>query len=62
MFQHNIQYPKEPISILIHEVHTHVSTDVHVSILSTYFKYSDISKFFISAMKFKITKFDCLNI
>lgn len=33
-----------------------------LSILSTYLKYSDILKFFISAMKFKITKFDCLNI
>lgn len=50
--QHNItvqlQYPKQLISTLMIGqwelvVKTTVSTDIHVKILSSYFKYSDIS-------------------
>lgn len=48
--QHNItvqlQYPKQLISTLMigqWEFKTTVSTDIHVNILSSYLKYSDIS-------------------
>lgn len=50
--QHNItvqlQYPKQSISTLMIRqwelvVKTTVSTDIHVNILSSYLKYSDIS-------------------